>query len=98
MRPTAVRKPSPGTDRPRILSYMGPKTSSMRLQKIQRSQAVRKTGTVTKKPAMKRTLNQVRTGPDMTRSSITSDRHRPLVTGGPVLVGAPLALALDYPG
>ena len=36
----------------------GAKMSSMRLQKSHKSHAVAKTGTVTKKPAMKRTLNQ----------------------------------------
>src|SRR3990172_8834500 len=61
----------------------------MRLQKIQRSQAVRKTGTVKKKPAMKRTLNQLRRPLDMLPSRIApkprrspSPRPRALVTGG----------------
>src|SRR5947207_15327122 len=95
---TAVRKPSPGTDRPKIFWYIGAKTSSMRLQKIHRSQAVRKTGTVKKKPAMNRALNQVRRRETMTRSSITSDRPRALVTGGAVRVGRAVALALGRAG
>src|SRR5213596_4147482 len=95
---TAVRKPSPGTARPNILSKVGANTSSMRLQKIQRSQAVRKTGTVKKKPAMKRTLNQFLTRDDMTDSRITPHRPRALVTGGAVRVGRAIALALARAG
>src|SRR2546427_8433880 len=87
MMATAVRKPSPGTARPNILSNIGANTSSMRLQKIQRSQAVRKTGTVKKKPAMKRTLNQFFTRDDMIESRITPPRPRALITGGARRVG-----------
>src|SRR3989442_14818986 len=90
----AVRNPSPGTARPKTFSYIGKNTSSMRLQKIQRSHAVRKTGTVKKKPAMKRTLNQFFTRDDMTDSRITPHRPRALVTGGAVRVGRAIALAL----
>src|SRR5256712_11620101 len=70
----------------------------MRLQKIQRSHAVRKTGTVTKKPAMKRTLSQFFTRDDMTDSRITPHRPRALVTGGAVRVGRAIALALARAG
>src|SRR3990167_432647 len=78
----------------------------MRLQKIQRSQAVRKTGTVKKKPAMNRTLNQLRRPPpDMMGSSIApntrrSPRPRPraLVTGGAVRLGRAIALLLGRSG
>src|SRR5437667_177305 len=94
MMATAVRKPSPGTARPNILSKVGANTSSMRLQKIQRSQAVRKTGTVKKKPAMKRTLNQFFTRDDMIESRITPPRPRALITGGARRVGRAIALAL----
>src|SRR3989442_981260 len=87
MMATAVRKPSPGTARPNILSNIGANTSSMRLQKIQRSQAVRKTGTVKKKPAMKRTLNQFCMRDDMIESRITPPRPRALITGGARRVG-----------
>src|SRR5258707_5059157 len=58
MIPTAVRNPSRGIARPRIRWYIGANTSSIRLQKIHRSHAVRNAGTVTKKPAMNRTLSQ----------------------------------------
>src|SRR5438552_9272270 len=94
----AVRNPSPGTARPKTFSYIGKNTSSMRLQKIQRSHAVRKTGTVKKKPAMKRTLNQFFTRDDMTDSRITPHRPRALVTGGAVRVGRAIALALARAG
>src|SRR3990167_3902852 len=78
----------------------------MRLQKIQRSQAVRKTGTVKKKPAMNRTLNQLRRPPpDMMGSRITprarrsrKPRPRALVTGGAVRLGRAIALALGRSG
>src|SRR5205809_948408 len=95
---TAVRKPSPGTARPNSLSYIGANTSSMRLQKIQRSQAVRKTGTVKKKPVMKRTLNQFFTRDDMIGSRITPPRPRVLITGGGRRVGRAIALALARAG
>src|SRR5437016_6438935 len=98
MMATAVRKPSPGTARPNILSNIGANTSSMRLQKIQRSQAVRKTGTVKKKPAMKRTLNQFFTRDDMIESRITPPRPRALITGGARRVGRAIALALARAG
>src|SRR5213593_1850698 len=98
MMATAVRKPSPGTARPNILSKVGANTSSMRLQKIQRSQAVRKTGTVKKKPAMKRTLNQFFTRDDMIESRITPPRPRALITGGARRVGRAIALALARAG
>src|SRR3989442_1135306 len=98
MRATAVRKPSPGTAGTNILSNMGANTSSMRLQKIQRSQAVRKTGTVKKKPAMKRTLNQFFTRDDMIESRITPPRPRALITGGARRVGRAIALALARAG
>src|SRR5438445_5174633 len=94
----AVRNPSPGTARPKTFSYIGKNTSAMRLQKIQRSHAVRKTGTVKKKPAMKRTLNQFFTRDDMTDSRITPHRPRALVTGGAVRVGRAIALALARAG
>src|SRR3989441_4101990 len=94
MMATAVRKPSPGTARPNILSNIGANTSSMRLQKIQRSQAVRKTGTVKKKPAMKRTLNQFFTRDDMIELRITPPRPRALITGGARRVGRAIALPL----
>src|SRR3990172_8486457 len=77
----------------------------MRLQKIQRSQAVRKTGTVKKKPAMKRTLNQLRSPLDMLPSRIApkprqspSPRPRALVTGGAVRLGRAIALLLGRSG
>src|SRR3990170_138935 len=77
----------------------------MRLQKIQRSQAVRKTGTVKKKPAMKRTLNQLRRPLDMLPSRIApkprqspSPRPRALVTGGAVRLGRAIALLLGRSG
>src|SRR5881296_4281480 len=98
MMATAVRKPSPGTARPNILSNIGANTSSMRLQKIQRSQAVRKTGTVKKKPVMKRTLNQFFTRDDMIGSRITPPRPRVLITGGGRRVGRAIALALARAG
>src|SRR5438309_1484457 len=98
MMATAVRKPSPGTARPNSLSYIGANTSSMRLQKIQRSQAVRKTGTVKKKPVMKRTLNQFFTRDDMIGSRITPPRPRALITGGGRRVGRAIALALAREG
>src|SRR5262245_59580700 len=77
MMPTAVRNPSPGTTRPRIRSYIGVNTSSILLQKIQRSHAVRKAGTVTKKPAMNRTLSQFLTPRDIVNSRIAprASRH-----------------------
>src|SRR5262245_44180436 len=83
MMPAAVRNPSPGAGRPSIFSYIGPKTSSIRLQKIHRSHAVRKTGTVTKKPAMKRTLSQLRMVSPRIASRATGARRvrrRALVT------------------
>src|SRR5437867_5742917 len=105
MMPTAVRKPRPGTGRPRIFSYMGAKTSSMRLQKIHRSHAVRKTGTVKKKPAMKRDLSQFLSPVTMSNSRIASratgdgrERGRALVTGGAVRVGRAIAIALARAG
>jgi len=55
---TAVKKPSPGTERPSIWKYIGAKKSSILDQKIHRIQAVTKIGRVTKMPAMNRTLNQ----------------------------------------
>src|SRR3989338_10723281 len=78
----------------------------MRLQKIERSQAVRKTGTVKKKPAMNRTLNQLRSPPpDMMGSRITprarrsrKPRPRALVTGGAVRLGRAIALLLGRSG
>src|SRR5436305_3469119 len=73
-------------------------TSPMRLQKIQRSQAVRKTGTVKKKPVMKRTLNQFFTRDDMIGSRITPPRPRVLITGGGRRVGRAIALALARAG
>src|SRR5947208_391186 len=105
MMPTAVRKPRPGTERPRIFSYMGAKTSSMRLQKIHRSHAVRKTGTVKKKPAMKRDLSQFLSPVTMSNSRIASratgdgrERGRALVTGGAIRVGRRIAMALARAG
>src|SRR5438093_1275271 len=105
MMPTAVRKPRPGTGRPRIFSYMGAKTSSMRLQKIHRSHAVRKTGTVKKKPAMKRDLNQFLSPVTMIHSRIASravgdgrEGARALVTGGAIRVGHAIAVALARAG
>src|SRR3954469_20335452 len=56
--PIAVTKPRPGTGRPKIRSYIGPKMSSIQLQNFQRIQAVAATGTVKKKPGMKRDLSQ----------------------------------------
>ena len=84
---TAVRKPSPGTSRPRIRWYIGANTSSMRLQKIHRSHAVRKAGTVTKKPAMNRTLSQFFTpiAMDASRIAPSTSRNgteRPRALGG----------------
>src|SRR5262245_53379661 len=76
MMPTAVRNPSPGKVRPRIRPHIGVKTSSMRLQKIHKSHAVRNAGTVTKKPAMKRTLSQFRTLKDMQFEDSTSRQRR----------------------
>ena len=55
---TAVMKPRPGTGRPKARSYMGPKMSSMRLQKIHRIHAVATAGMVTKNPVIIRTLSQ----------------------------------------
>src|SRR5262245_1312601 len=81
MMPTAVRNPSPGKVRPRIRPHIGVKTSSMRLQKIHRSHAVRNAGTVTKKPAMKRTLSQFRTLKDMQFEDSTSRQRRRYSTG-----------------
>src|SRR6185503_1363049 len=101
MMPAAVRNPSPGAGRPSIFSYVGPKTSSIRLQKIHRSHAVRKTGTVTKKPAMKRTLSQLRMVAPRIASRATGARRvhrRALVTGGAVRVGQAIALALARAG
>src|SRR5437867_2384580 len=97
MMATAVRNPSPGRGRPSIFSYMGAKTSSIRLQKIQRSHAVRKTGTATKKPAIKRTLSQFlmvssRIAPRA--SGAGRVRRRALVTGGAIRVGQAIALSL----
>src|SRR4029450_6860439 len=97
MMPAAVRNPSPGAGRPSIFSYIGPKTSSIRLQKIHRSHAVRKTGTVTKKPAMKRTLSQLRMVAPRIASRATGARRvhrRALVTGGAVRGGQAIALAV----
>src|SRR5438034_6150983 len=101
MMATAVRNPSPGRGRPSIFSYMGAKTSSIRLQKIQRSHAVRKTGTVTKKPAIKRTLSQFlmvssRIAPRA--SGAGRVRRRALVTGGAIRVGQAIALSLARAG
>src|SRR2546428_1949294 len=105
MMPTAVRNPRPGTARPTIFSYMGAKTSSMRLQKIHRCHAVRKTGTVKKKPAMKRDLSQLLSPVAMIHSRIASrtsgdarQRARALVTGGAIRVGHAIALALARAG
>src|SRR5256885_10351674 len=105
MMPTAVRNPRPGTARPTIFSYMGAKTSSMRLQKIHRSHAVRKTGTVKKKPAMKRDLSQFLSPVTMINSRIASratgdgrERGRALVTGGAIRVGRAIAMALARAG
>src|SRR3972149_8003127 len=84
---------------------MGAKTSSMRLQKIQSSQAGRKTGTVKKKPARNRALNQLRRPPSMMgrRIAAKARRHskprlRALVTGGAVRLGRAIALALARAG
>src|SRR3989338_5775030 len=95
---TAVRKPSPGTGRPISFSYAGANTSSMWAQKIQRRQAGRKTGTVKKKPAMKRALNQERRREAMVGSRITPRRPRALVTGGAVRLGRAIALGLAGAG
>src|SRR5947209_19077082 len=94
----AVRNPSPGTARPKTFSYIGKNTPSMRLQKIQRSHAVRKTGTVKKKPAMKRTLNQFFTRDDMPDSRVTPHRPRAPVTGGALRGGRGVGLARPRAG
>src|SRR5882762_8114152 len=105
MMPTAVRNPRPGTERPRIFSYMGAKTSSMRLQKIHKSHAVRNTGTVKKKPAMKRDLSQFLSPVAISHSRIASrrtddgrERGRALVTGGAIRVGRAIVTALARAG
>ena len=77
----------------------------MLLQKIQRIQAVAKTGTVTKNPATKRTLEPVLQPRDhrcvachhRARRSV-KERPRALVTGGAVRVGRAIALALARAG
>src|SRR5262245_55109204 len=104
MMDTAVRKPRPGIRHPKIPSYTGLKKSSMRLQNTQSSQAVKMTGTVKKKPAMKRALNQFRRRdippPTMTSTTSRSAQKpgRALVTGGAVRVGRAIALGLARAG
>src|SRR5687768_17905904 len=62
------------------------------------------TGTVTKNPAMNRTLTQFRKPDDMVFSIMPSDAHRAgrkpvaLVTGGAVRLGRAIALALAERG
>src|SRR6266446_8261207 len=105
MMATAVRNPSPAMGRPRMRWYIGANTSSIRLQKIHRSHAVRKAGTVTKKPAMNRTLSQFFTPIAMGSSRIAPraighgrQRPRAPVTGGAIRVGRAIAVALARAG
>jgi pteridine reductase len=81
---------------------MGPKMSSMRLQKIQRIQAVAKTGTVKKNPAMKRDFSQFSRRDILSITTHASagvkKRGRALVTGGAVRIGRAIALALADAG
>ena len=98
----AVRKPRPGTGRPKMRSNIGQKMSSMRLQKSQRIQPVAKTGTVKKNPAMNRDLSQFSRRTIVPISTHASRRvkksGRALVTGGAIRVGRAIALALADAG